>query len=185
MTSPSSPQDRRRRATSAVLRALVADRGVLSGLPEELRRWERRRRRRPDRTSGSAGLSAAARSRRLVAQPVLHVARRGRRVRRCEPDRRRPGIRHDCRLRRAGCRRARAWHPSHDRHRPQPFLRPAPLVPRSARRRAWEPGAGAIHLPRRARSARRAPSEQLAVSVRRTGLDSRPGRSVVPALVRG
>ena len=60
----------------------MADRGVLSGLPEELRRRERRRRRRPDRTSGSAGLSAAARSRRLVAQPVLHVARRGRRVRR-------------------------------------------------------------------------------------------------------
>ena len=184
MTFPSDPQVRRRRNRPVALRALVAERGVLSGLPEELRRRERRRPRRPDRASGSAGLSAAARSRRLVAQPVLPLARRGRRVRRCEPDA--TSTRYSARL-----PTSTRWLPprthggSESPSTSSPTISPT-STPGSRKRSPPSPArrAGAIHLPRRA-GREASPSEQLAVSVRRTGLDSRPGRSVVPALVRG
>ena len=102
----------------------------------------------------------------------------------------RPGLRHPGRGGRADRRGARARHPDHHRHRAQPLLRPAPVVHRGrAGRRAGLRGARPVLVPARPRPGRRAAAEQLAVQLRRAGLDpghraGRLTRRVVPAPVR-
>ena len=61
-------------------------------------------------------------------------------------------------------RGARAGHPDHRRHRAQPLLRRAPLVPGGAGRRARRARAGPVLVPARPRRARRAAAQQLAVA---------------------
>ena len=65
---------------------------------------------------------------------------------------RRPALRHARRLRRARRRRARARDQGDDRHRPQPHVRPAPVVPERDRRRV-APRPEAVHVPARAGTA--------------------------------
>ena len=69
------------------------------------------------------------RRRRDLVQPVVPVADGRRRLRRGRLPRHRPGVRHARRGRGADRRGARARPPDHHRHRAEPLLRPAPLVP--------------------------------------------------------
>ena len=79
----------------------------------------------------------------------------------------RPGVR-DARGGRAADRRgARARHPHDRRHRPEPRLERAPVVPRGARRAAGLAGARALLVPAGERRGRRAAAERLAVDLRR------------------
>ena len=93
---------------------------------------------------------------------------------------RRPALRHARRLRRARRRRARARDQGDDRHRPQPHVRPARVVPERDRRPV-APRPEALHVP--ARPERRA-AERLDVGVRRPRLDARraDGRVLPPLL---
>ncbi len=70
----------------------------------------------------------------------------------------------------------RARHPGDRRHRAQPLLVGPPGVPGRAGGRPGQPRARPVHVPRRA--------QQLAVDLRRPGVDPGRGRPVVPAPVR-
>ena len=100
-----------------------------------------------------------------------------------------PVVRHPGRGRGADRRGARARHPDHRRHRAQPLLRRAPVVPGGAGRRARVGRARDLFWFRPGRGERRrAAAQQLAVHLRRPGLDPdhEPDgtRRVVPAPVR-
>ena len=166
--------------------SLVGRRRLLPDLSPQLRRRQRRRHRRPDRPARAARPPGRARRRRAVALAVLPLAHGRRRLRRRRPVRRRPDLRHARRLRRAARGGARARHPGHRRHRPEPLLQRAPVVPG----RRWpatpdSPERAAVRLPSRPRRRRRA-------SRRTTGRRSFGGpawhaaarRRVVPAPVR-
>ncbi len=124
---------------------------------------------------------AGARRRRALADAVLPLAAGRPWLRRRRLCRRRPALRHARRLRRARRRRARARDQGDDRHRPQPHLRPARVVPERDRRPV-APRPEALHVP--ARTERRA-AERLDVGLRRPRLDARraDGR-VLPPLLR-
>ena len=127
----------RRRPRSADTR-LVARCRRLPGLRPQLRRRERRRDRRPRRRPRAAPVPARPRGRRPLVQPVVPVAARRHRLRHRRLPRDRSGIR-DARGGRAADRRGtRARHPHDRRHRPEPRLEPAPVVP--ARRSRLGPG---------------------------------------------
>ena len=74
-----------------------------------------------------------ARRRRGLALAVLPVGPRRRRVRRRRLPRRRPEARHPRRLRRDDRGAARRRHPADRRHRAEPLVEPARVVPRGAR----------------------------------------------------
>ncbi len=131
--------------------------------------------------------SARPRCGRAVAHALLHVPAGGRRLRRGRLPRRRSTVRHAGRLRRPCGGRPRARVAADHRHRPEPFVRPAPLVPGGAGRAARVVRTVALHFPsRQARrtSRRGAAAERLAVRVRRSGVDAGERRRVVPASVR-
>ena len=119
-----------------------------------------------------------ARRRRDLVHPVLPVAAGGRGLRRGRLPRHRPGLRHPRRRRRAdrrgaphGIRTIIDIVPNHcsDEH---PWFQAALAAPPGSRR------ARAVLVPPRPRRARRPAAEQLAVDLRRPGLDpdDRPGR---------
>ncbi len=163
---------------------LVAAGHRLPDLPAQLRRRERRRDRRPARHHLARALLAEARRRRRLAQPLLPVGPGRRRVRRRRLPRRGPAHRHVGRVRPDGRGAARRRHPRDRRHRAQPLLRPARLVPAGAGRGARQPRAAAVHLPRRPGSRRLAAAGRLDQHLRRAVLDARARRPVVPAPVR-
>ena len=132
---------------------LVARRRHLPGLRAQLRRRQRRRHRRPRRRPRPAALPGRPRRRRDLVQPLVPVADGRRRLRRGRLPRHRPGVRHPGRGRGADRRGARARHPDHRRHRAQPQLRPAPVVPGGAGRRAGLARAGPVLVPARPRRA--------------------------------
>ena len=132
----------------------------------------------PDPVPGRAG------RRRGLAQPVLPVGPGRRRLRRRRLPRRGPAARHAGRLRRADRPAARQEDQGHRRHRAEPHLRPARLVPRGAGRPTGLAGQGPVHLPRRAGPGRGRAALGLGVDVRRPGLDPGARRAVVPAPVR-
>ena len=110
--------------------AMVARRRHLSDLSAQLRRFERRRHRRPARDRRSS--STMSRSLGVdgdLAVALLHLADARLRLRRRRLLRRRSGVRNARRFRRGGRARARARPQGH--HRPGLFaqLRPACLVP--------------------------------------------------------
>ena len=160
---------------------MVAERRLLPDLRPQLRGLGRQRARRPAGDPLAAALPARPRRRLHLADAVLPLARRRPRLRRLGLRRRRPAVRHPRRLRRARRRGARARPPRHRRHRPEPHVRRAPVVPE--RDRGSEPSRPrAIHLPARAR--RRA-AERLDLRLRRAGVDARRGqRRVVPPPLR-
>ena len=132
---------------------------------------------------------AAAGHRRRVAEPLLPVAAGRRRLRRRRLPRRRSAVRHARRRRPADRRGARRRDPSDLRHRPQPHVRRACVVPRRRGCRAGQPGASALRLPRRPGKGRRPATERLDERLRRPGVDAGrrarwPPRPVVPAPVR-
>ena len=131
----------------------------------------------------AAPVPARPRRRLHLADAVLSLARRRPRLRRLELRRRRPAVRHARRLRRARRGGARARPAADRRHRPEPHLRRAPLVPERDLG-SEPPRSRALHLPARAR--RRA-AEQLDVAVRRRRVDARrrERRVVPPALHAG
>ena len=164
---------------------MVARRGRLPGLRPELRRRERRRDRRPRRRPGAAAVPARPRRRRPLVQPVVPVAagRHGLRHRRLPGDR--SGVR-DARGGRGADRRgARARDPHDRRHRPEPRLEPASVVPRGARLAAGLAGAGALLVPARdaARTASCRRTAGSRSSAARRGR-ARRGRRVVPPPLR-
>ena len=114
------------------------------------------------------------RRRRALAQPVVRLADGRRRLRRRRLPRHRPGLRHPRRGRGADRRGARARPAGHHRHRAQPLLRPAPVVPGGARRGPGSPDARPVLVPPRPRRGRRPAAERLAVALRRPGLDPGP-----------
>ena len=131
-------------------------------------------------------LPRRARDRRGLAQPVLPVGARRRRLRRRRLPRRRPAAGHAGRLRRDGrARCTRAGIRVDRRHRAQPHLRPARVVPGGARlrprarRRASATSSATGTGPDGARAA-----DGLGVAVRRPGLGAGRRRAVVPAPLR-
>ena len=147
----------------------MAERRLLPDLRPQLPGLERRRRRRPAGHPLAAAVPAGARRRRALADAVLPLAAGRPRLRRRRLHRRRPAVRHARRLRRARRRRARARDQGDDRHRPEPHLRPARVVPERDRR-PGAPRPEALHVPARhgtaaRRTAGRPPSA------------ARPGRS--------
>ena len=125
-----------------------------------------------------------ARRRRGLALAVLPVGPRRRRVRRRRLPRRRPEARHPRRLRRDDRGAARRRHPPHRRHRAEPLVEPARVVPRGAGVAARVGRARPLHLPRRRGARRHRAAERLAVDVRRLRLGARGRRPVLPAPVR-
>ena len=135
---------------------VVAKRGGLPDLPTQLRRLQRRRNRRPRAAVAPDRLPRRSRDRRHLAQPVLPVATRRRWLRHHRLSRRRPTTGHPRRLRRADSTSPRPRHQDHRRHRPQPHLGPAPLVPSGPGRRPRLHRPRPVHLSRRHRTRRRA-----------------------------
>ena len=127
-----------------------------------------------------------ARDRRGLAEPVLPVGARRRRLRRRRLPRRRPAAGHARRLRRDARGAARGGHPRRRRHRAQPHLRPARVVPGGARgrprvaRRAIATSSATGRGPDGAEP----PTDWESV-VRRLGVGAGRRRPVVPALLRG
>ena len=78
---------------------------------------------------------------RALAQPLVRLPDGRRGLRRRRLPRYRPALRDARRGRGAGRRGARARSAGHRRHRPEPLLRPAPVVPGGARRRPGLAGA--------------------------------------------
>ena len=164
--------------------ALVAARRDLPGLRPQLRRQRRRRRRRPARDHLAAALPARPRGRRALDHAVLHLAAARPRLRRRRLHRRRPAVRHAGGRRRAGRRRARARPAGDRRPGPQPHFERARVVPGRAGQRAGLTRAGPLPVPRGQGAARRGAAEQLALGLRRPGVDPGAGRPVVPAPLR-
>ena len=158
----------------------MAERRLLPDLRPQLPGLERGRCRRPAGHPLPVALPAGARRRRALADAVLPVAAGRPWLRRRRLCRRRPTLRHARRLRRARRRRARARDQGDDRHRSQPHLRPARVVPERDRR-PDAPRPEALHVP--TRTERRA-AERLDVRLRRPRLDARraDGRVLPPFL---
>ncbi len=151
---------------------VVAQRGHLPGLRPQLRRRQRRRHGRPRRRPLPAPLPARPRCRRDLVHALVRLAARRRRLRRRRLPRDRSGLRHPRGGRGAHRRGARARHPDDHRHRPQPRLRSARLVPGRARRRPGRSRARALLVPAGPRSGRRRAADRLAVRIpRRQDLD--------------
>ena len=129
---------------------LVALRRDVPGVSAQLRRRERRRRGRPPRAAGQAPLPGRPRRRRSLDLAVVPLADGRRGLRRQRLPRHTPDVRHPRGRRRGAARRPRARAAGDHRPRPQPHLRPAPVVPRGPRRGAGLARAGALLLPRRA-----------------------------------
>ena len=110
-----------------------------------------------------------------MALALLHLAAARRRLRRRRLPRRRPALRFPGGRRRPDRAHARARPPGAGRHRAEPLLERAPVVPGGPRRRTGEPGPGSLHLPRRQGRAGRAATEQLGEHVRRAGVDAGHG----------
>ncbi len=163
---------------------MVAPRRDLPGLRPQLRRQRRRRRRRPARDHLAAALPARPRGRRALDHAVLHLAAARPRLRRGRLRGRRPAVRHPGRRGRAGRHGASAGAAGRCRPRAQPHLERARVVPGRARQRARLAGAGALPVPRRQGSERRRAAQQLALGLRRPGLDPGARRSVVPPPLR-
>ena len=150
---------------------VVALRRHLPALRPQLRRRRRRRDRRPGRRAGPAAIPGRPRHRRDLVQPLVPVADGRRRLRRRRLPGHRPGVRHAGRGRGADHRGARARHPDHHRHRPQPLLGPAPVVPGGARRRARIGGARAVLVPAGRGPGGDQPPNNWRSDLRRPGLD--------------
>ena len=95
----------------------------------------------------AAAVPARPRRRRDLVHALVRLAAGRRRLRRRRLPRDRSGVRHARRGRGADRRGARARHPDDHRHRPQPRLGPAPLVPGGAGRRARLARARALLVP--------------------------------------
>ena len=162
---------------------MVAERRLLPDLRAELPGLGRRRDRRPAGDPLAPAVPAGARRRRALADAVLSLAAGRPRLRRRRLHGRRPALRHARRLRRAARRRARARDQGDDRHRPEPHVRPARVVPERDRR-PRPPRSEALHVPPRPE---RRPAERLDVRVRRPGVDARraDGRLLPPLLHAG
>ncbi len=115
---------------------LVAERCRVPGLPAQLRRRGRRRSGGHRRPAGPPALDPGARGGRRLGQPLVRVADGGRRLRRRRLPGDRPALRDAGRRARPAPRRARARAAGARRHRAQPHVRRAPLVPRGPGRRA-------------------------------------------------
>ncbi len=125
-----------------------------------------------------------------MVQPVVRLTAGRRRVRRGRLPRHRPGLRLAGRGRGAHPRGARARSADHRRRRSESLLLGAPVVPGGAGDRTRLGRPGSVLVPARSRCRRRVATQQLAVHLRRPGLDAnhQPGwhpRRVVPAPVRG
>ncbi len=136
-----------------------------------------------------AALPARPRRRCRVGQPVVRLADGRRRLRRRRLPRHRPAVRHARRRRGVHRRRPRARHQGPARHRPEPHVRPAPVVPGRAGRRAGQPRARSLHLPRRrGRGGGRPPTDWPSVfggpAWTRVDRPRRAAGPVVPAPVR-
>ena len=155
--------------------SLVARRGRLPGLRTELRRRQRRRNRRHRGRARASSLPGCARRRRAVVQPLVPVAAGRRRLRHLGLPVDRSRLRHALGGRAADHRGARARDPHDRRHRPQPHLQRAPVVPRGAglarraRRHAGSSGSG----PAAASTASCRPTPGSRSSVARPGRASR------------
>ena len=149
-------------------------------LRPQLRRLGRRRPRRPARHPRAPPVPARARRRRALADAVLPVARRRPRLRRRGLRRRRPAASARSPTSTRSLAEAHDARAARDRRSSRTTLERAPVVP--ARARARPPGPRAVRLPPRA--GRRA-AEQLALDLRRPGVDARRAeRRLVPAPVR-
>ena len=159
----------------------MAERRLLPDLCPQLSGLERRRGRRSSRDPLAPAVPEGAGRRRALADALLPLAAGRPRLRRRRLHGRRPAVRHARRLRRARRRRARARDQGDDRHRPEPHLGPARVVPERDRR-PESPPSGVLLLP--PRQSRRAP-ERVDVRFRRAGLDARRRhRRVLPPLLR-
>ena len=158
MTSTPTP-------ASLVTPHVVAAGGRLPDLPAQLRRRERRRHRRPARHHLARAVPRAARHRRRLAEPVLPLGARRRRLRRRRLPRRRPAHRHARRLRRDGRGPARGGHQASS----STSCRTTPPTGTSGSERRslaepGSPGARPLHLPRRPRRGRRTAARRLGVA---------------------
>ena len=169
---------------------MVARRRHLPDLPAVLGGRRRGRDGRPARHHRPAAAPRRARRRRRLALAVLHLAAARRGVRRGRLPRRRPAVRLARRRRRDDRARPRARPARDGRHRAEPLLERAPVVPGGARVRAGECRARALHLPRRHGRERRRAAEQLGQRLRRPRVDPghrgrrQPGPVVPPPLRR-
>ena len=127
--------------------AVVAQRGDLPGVRPQLRGLGRRRHGRPARRAQPPRLPQGARRRRALVQPLVPLAARRRRLRRLGLPRHPPHLRHPRGRRAAHQRGPRARHPDDHRHRPEPRLERAPLVPAGPRGSAGQLRAGALLVP--------------------------------------
>ena len=153
----------------------------LPDLSAVVRGLERRRGGGPRRNHRPPGPPPGARGRGDLALADLHVADGRLRLRRLRLLRRRPGVRHARRPRRADRGLPRARHQARARLGPEPQLRPAPVV-QGVPLEPRQPQARLVHVARRQG---RRPAQRLDVGVqgRRPGVDLRRGhRPVVPAL---
>ncbi len=168
---------------------VVAHRGDLPGLPAQLRRRQRRRHRRPRRGAVAAALPELARRRRHLVHPLVLLTAGRRRVRRRRLPGDRPGVRHPGGGRVADRGGRRAGHPHDRRHRAEPRVRPARVVPRRTGRRAGIARAATVLVPRGPGARRVAAADGLDLQLLRRHLDPdderrRHARRVVPAPVR-
>lgn len=127
------------------------------------------------------GPPGRAGDRRDLVHPLVPLADGRRRLRRRRLPRHRAAVRHARRSGGAARRGPRPEHPGDHRHRAQPLLRRAPVVPGRARRGPGFAGAAAVLVPARPRPGRRRAAQQLEVALRRARVDARAGRRVVPA----
>ncbi len=155
--------------------AVVARRRYLPDLPTVLRRRGRRRHGRSGRDHRAHGLPRRPRRGRPVAQPVLHQPPGRPRLRHQRLPRRRSPVRVAGGHGRAHRHGPRLRDQGHAGLRAQPHLRPAPVVPGRAGRRARLPRARAVPVPRRPRPRRPGAAQQLEVGLRRPVLDPRRG----------
>ena len=139
----------------------------------QLRRRRRGRRRRPARAPLAPALPAGPGRRRAVDHAVLPLADGRLRLRRRRlPRASTPAVRHAGRLRRpARATRTPAACGSSSTSVPNHFSDQHVVVPAGAGRPGRQPRARALPVPRRPRRGRRAAAQQLAVRVRRPGVD--------------
>ena len=152
-------------------------RGHLPGLSAQLRRRQRRRHRRPRRhPRAPAATCATSASTRIWLSPWYPSPMADARLRRRRLPRHRPDLRHPRRGRGADRRGPRARHPGHHRHRPEPQLRPARLVPGGARggARLGRSASGTSSVPAGASTASCRPTTGSPSSAARPGPGSEP-----------
>ena len=133
-------------------RCLVARCRDLRAVRAELRRRRRRRDRRPGRRPRPAAVPGRPRHRRDLVQPVVSLPEVRRGLRRRRLPLHRPRLRHPGRRRRADRRGPRARHQDDHRHRAEPLLGSAPVVPGRAGGRARITRTRQVLVPPRPRS---------------------------------